>query len=220
MQNKKMTRVVAAIVSSAALLGGLAACSSDDVNDAKDQAGQVASDAKDKAGEAGDKAGEAVGDAKDKADKAIDGAKDKAGQAVDGAKDAMGKVGLGLGDSAGEDVAEADVPTTIAEAAAAYSSPYGEDSGAFVAAKKAGDAIAVEYENVTFVESPETNGAQPLIGKIRETWVNGAGLENKIGLPTAPEQPIDNGWEQPFTKDTMKWTSEDGQEYSDSYENQ
>lgn len=196
MQNKKMTRIATAIVGSAALLGGLAACSSDDAqdaaNNAKDQAGQVATDATDKAGDA------------------MDGAKDKAGEAMNG---------LGLGDAAGEDVAEADLPESITEAASSFTSPYDAEAGEFKSAKKVGDAVAAEYENVTFVESPETNGAQPLIGKIRETWVANGALENEIGLPTAPESEIENGWEQPFTKDTMKWTSEDGQNYSDSYEN-
>lgn len=207
MQNKKMTRIATAIVGSAALLGGLAACSSDDAqdaaNNAKDQAGQVATDATDKAGDA------------------MDGAKDKAGDAADGAKDKANEAmnGLGLGDAAGEDVAESDLPESITEAASSFTSPYGTEAGEFKSAKKAGDAVAAEYENVTFVESPETNGAQPLIGKIRETWVANGALENEIGLPTAPESEIENGWEQPFTKDTMKWTSEDGQNYSDSYEN-
>ncbi|AIN81783.1 MULTISPECIES: hypothetical protein [Corynebacterium] len=207
MQNKKMTRIATAIVGSAALLGGLAACSSDDAqdaaNNAKDQAGQVATDATDKAGDA------------------MDGAKDKAGDAADGAKDKANEAmnGLGLGDAAGEDVAESDLPESITEAASSFTSPYGTEAGEFKSAKKAGDAVAAEYENVTFVESPETNGAQPLIGKIRETWVSNGALENEIGLPTAPESEIENGWEQPFTKDTMKWTSEDGQNYSDSYEN-
>ncbi|KAA9223436.1 MULTISPECIES: hypothetical protein [Corynebacterium] len=218
MQNKKMTRIATAIVGSAALLGGLAACSSDDAqdaaNNAKDQAGQVATDATDKAGDAMD-------GAKDKAGEAADGAKDKAGEAADGAKDKAGEAmnGLGLGDAAGEDVAEADLPESITEAASSFTSPYDSEAGEFKSAKKVGDAVAAEYENVTFVESPETNGAQPLIGKIRETWVANGALENEIGLPTAPESEIENGWEQPFTKDTMKWTSEDGQNYSDSYEN-
>ncbi|OFN35756.1 MULTISPECIES: hypothetical protein [Corynebacterium] len=207
MQNKKMTRIATAIVGSAALLGGLAACSSDDAqdaaNNAKDQAGQVATDAT-------DKAGDAMNGAKDKAGDAADGAKDKANEAMNG---------LGLGDAAGEDVAEADLPESITEAASSFTSPYGTEAGEFKSAKKAGDAVAAEYENVTFVESPDTNGAQPLIGKIRETWVANGALENEIGLPTAPESEIENGWEQPFTKDTMKWTSEDGQNYSDSYEN-
>lgn len=207
MQNKKMTRIATAIVGSAALLGGLAACSSDDAqdaaNNAKDQAGQVATDAT-------DKAGDAANGAKDKAGDAADGAKDKANEAMNG---------LGLGDAAGEDVAEADLPESITEAASSFTSPYGTEAGEFKSAKKAGDAVAAEYENVTFVESPDTNGAQPLIGKIRETWVANGALENEIGLPTAPESEIENGWEQPFTKDTMKWTSEDGQNYSDSYEN-
>ncbi|EEB62984.1 YtxH domain-containing protein [Corynebacterium amycolatum] len=214
MQNKKMTRIATAIVGSATLLGGLAACSSDDAqdaaNNAKDQAGQVATDATDKAGDAKDKAGEAADGAKDKAGEAADGAKDKANEAMNG---------LGLGDAAGEDVAEADLPESITEAASSFTSPYGTEAGEFKSAKKVGDAVAAEYENVTFVESPETNGAQPLIGKIRETWVANGALENEIGLPTAPESEIENGWEQPFTKDTMKWTSEDGQNYSDSYEN-
>lgn len=218
MQNKKMTRIATAIVGSAALLGGLAACSSDDAQDAannsKDQASQVATDATDKAGDAAD-------GAKDKAGDAADGAKDKAGDAADGAKDKANEAinGLGLGDAAGEDVAEADLPESITEAASSFISPYGTEAGEFKSAKKVGDAVAAEYENVTFVESPETNGAQPLIGKIRETWVANGALENEIGLPTAPESEIENGWEQPFTKDTMKWTSEDGQNYSDSYEN-
>ncbi|MBC6797129.1 hypothetical protein CRD18_05850 [Corynebacterium sp. LK31] len=218
MQNKKTTRIATAIVGSAALLGGLAACSSDDAqdaaNNAKDQAGQVATDATDKAGDAMD-------GAKDKAGEAADGAKDKAGEAADGAKDKAGEAmnGLGLGDAAGEDVAEADLPESITEAASSFTSPYDSEAGEFKSAKKVGDAVAAEYENVTFVESPETNGAQPLIGKIRETWVANGALENEIGLPTAPESEIENGWEQPFTKDTMKWTSEDGQNYSDSYEN-
>lgn len=203
MQNKKMTRIATAIVGSAALLGGLAACSSDDAqdaaNNAKDQAGQVATDATDKAGDA------------------MDGAKDKAGDAADGAKDKANEAMNGLG--LGEDVAESDLPESITEAASSFTSPYGTEAGEFKSAKKAGDAVAAEYENVTFVESPETNGAQPLIGKIRETWVANGALENEIGLPTAPESEIENGWEQPFTKDTMKWTSEDGQNYSDSYEN-
>ncbi|OFU61095.1 hypothetical protein [Corynebacterium sp. HMSC14H10] len=218
MQNKKMTRIATAIVGSAALLGGLAACSSDDAqdaaNNAKDQAGQVATDATDKAGDAMD-------GAKDKAGETADGAKDKAGEAADGAKDKANEAmnGLGLGDAAGEDVAEADLPESITEAASSFTSPYDSEAGEFKSAKKVGDAVAAEYENVTFVESPETNGAQPLIGKIRETWVANGALENEIGLPTAPESEIENGWEQPFTKDTMKWTSEDGQNYSDSYEN-
>ena len=218
MQNKKMTRIATAIVGSAALLGGLAACSSDDAqdaaNNAKGQAGQVATDATDKAGDAMD-------GAKDKAGEAADGAKDKAGEAADGAKDKANEAmnGLGLGDAAGEDVAEADLPESITEAASSFTSPYDSEAGEFKSAKKVGDAVAAEYENVTFVESPETNGAQPLIGKIRETWVANGALENEIGLPTAPESEIENGWEQPFTKDTMKWTSEDGQNYSDSYEN-
>ena len=218
MQNKKMTRIATAIVGSAALLGGLAACSSDDAqdaaNNAKDQAGQVATDATDKAGDAMD-------GAKDKAGEAADGAKDKAGEAADGTKDKANEAmnGLGLGDAAGEDVAEADLPESITEAASSFTSPYDSEAGEFKSAKKVGDAVAAEYENVTFVESPETNGAQPLIGKIRETWVANGALENEIGLPTAPESEIENGWEQPFTKDTMKWTSEDGQNYSDSYEN-
>lgn len=218
MQNKKMTRIATAIVGSAALLGGLAACSSDDAqdaaNNAKDQAGQVATDAT-------DKAGDAANGAKDKAGDAADGVKDKAGDAADGAKDKANEAmnGLGLGDAAGEDVAEADLPESITEAASSFTSPYGAEAGEFKSAKKVGDAVAAEYENVTFVESPETNGAQPLIGKIRETWVANGALENEIGLPTAPESEIENGWEQPFTKDTMKWTSEDGQNYTDSYEN-
>ncbi|MDK6918978.1 hypothetical protein QP269_25425, partial [Escherichia coli] len=95
-----------------ALLGGLAACSSDDAqdaaNNAKDQAGQVATDATDKAGDA------------------MDGAKDKAGEAADGAKDKANEAmnGLGLGDAAGEDVAEADLPESITEAASSFTSPY------------------------------------------------------------------------------------------------
>lgn len=199
---KKMTRVSAAVLGSVALLGGLAACSSDEVKDATasatDQAGSVAASATDKAGEA------------------ADAAKEKAGEATDAAKEGMSN----LTDAAGDDVAEADLPASISDAAAAFTSPEGANVGAFVGAKKMGDAVAAEYENVTFVESPETNGPQPLIGSIKKTWVEKGALENPIGLPTAPEEVIDGGWKQTFTKDTMSWTSTDGMNYTDSYENQ
>lgn len=204
MQNKKMTRIATAIIGSAALLGGLAACSSDDAKNAAESASQVAT-------EATDKAGDALDNAKDKASEATDSAKDKANDAKDSLDQKTAEV---------EDVTEADLPDSITKEAASFTTPEGAGAGEFKSAKKMSDAVAAEYENVTFVESPETNGVQPLIGKIRETWANNGGLENKIGLPTAPESVIDGGWEQSFTKDTMKWTSNDGMNYSDSYQNQ
>lgn len=215
--NKKMTRVAAAMLTTAALVGGLAACSSEDAknaaNKATDAAGSVAANATDKAGEAADKAGEAGKDAMSKADEAGKGAMDKAKEA----KDAAAAKANEIMQKDSEDVAEADLPESITQAADSFYENTGVEAGAFVSAKKLGDATMAEYENVTLVESPETNGAQPLTGKIRETWVANGALANEIGLPTEAERVIDKGWEQKFTKDTMQWTSENGQDYSDSY---
>lgn len=217
MRVNKMTRFSAAMLTTAALVGGLAACSSEDAqnaaNKATEAAGSVAAEATAKAGEAADKASAAGESAMSKASEAGQDAMDQA----KAAKESAAAKANELMNKDAQDVAEADLPASITDAADAFYENTGVEAGAFVSAKKLGDATMAEYENVTLVESPETNGAQPLTGSIRETWVANGALANEIGLPTEPERVIDNGWEQKFTKDTMQWTTENGQDYTDTY---
>ena len=190
---KHTTRIAGAIIGSVAVIGALAACSDDEATDAQETSQVQSSDSMQS---------------------------EAAEPTTPEAEQGQPMTGLPLAATAGNDVAEADISPAIAEAAAAYMGPEGIPAGAFVAAKEHNGATAVQYENVTFVEAEGTNGPQPLTGQIRETWVAGGALDNAIGLPTAPERVIDNGWEQPFTNDVMFWTIGENGEYAASYASQ
>lgn len=98
-----------------------------------------------------------------------------------------------------EDVAEADLPEEITSFAAGM-----PELGAFEKAEKMGDSVVAEYENGMVAFNPET-GAQPLVGRIAETWEEDGGLNNKVGLPTAPEMKVEGGWTQAFQHGTIEW---------------
>ncbi len=182
---KSLIYRTSAVAAGSALLFGLAACSTDDAQDAANDATSAVTSA---------------------ATEATDSASDAAADATDA---------IGGDDHAGEEVAEADLPAEITDAAANHEA-YDAGSGEFVSAHRDGDNYVAEYENVTFVSSPET-GVQPLIGKIRDTWVEGGGLHNEIGLPTEPERVIDNGWEQNFTNGTIIWALDEAGNYTATF---
>ncbi|WKD60603.1 hypothetical protein CCICO_02790 [Corynebacterium ciconiae DSM 44920] len=179
---KNTLRAVTAIAGSTLLIG-LAACSTDDASD-------TISDATDSVSSAASEATDAAGDAKDKAEDAAGDAKDKAEDTVDDAKNAM--------DS--KDVAEADLPAEITEAAESYDM-YGENAGAFVSAYEKDGVTVAEYENAAFVKSDE--GTFPVIGGMWKVWQNEGGLDSEIGVPTEAEREVDGGWEQTFTGKTI-----------------
>ncbi|WP_151529104.1 MULTISPECIES: YtxH domain-containing protein [Corynebacterium] len=193
---KNTLRTVTAIAGSTLLLG-LAACSTDDasdaVSDATDSVSSAASEVSDAAGDAKDEAEDAAGDAKDKAENTMDDAKDKADGAMDDAKDAMDHKDA-------MDVAEADLPSEITEAAESYDM-YGENAGAFVSAYERDGVTVAEYENAAFVKSDA--GTYPVIGGMWKVWQNEGGLDSEIGAPTEAEREVDGGWEQTFTGKTI-----------------
>ncbi|WP_273352995.1 hypothetical protein [Corynebacterium resistens] len=61
------------------------------------------------------------------------------------------------------------------------------------------------------------HGAVPLKGKIGEIWEKEGGLENKLGLPTAPEKgDAASGWTQSFQKGVLKWAKDESGKYGAS----
>lgn len=122
----------------------------------------------------------------------------------------------GAADVDTEDVEEGDVPQNITDLRDQLEAD-GMNLGAFQSAERAGDNFLVEYEE-GWIASSEEGGPQPIIGKIAETWAEDGGLGNDVGMPTAPEVEIDNGWEQEFTNGKILWTAEDGGEFGATYE--
>jgi uncharacterized protein with LGFP repeats len=129
---------------------------------------------------------------------------DSSGSA-DASSGADASAGAGASDGASGDVTSADqLPEEIK---AAYDQAGGEagELGAFTSFETSGDNSLATFANGFIASSPDT-GAQPLIGKIGETWSTGGALENPVGLPTAPEQgDAGAGWDQDFQKGQIGW---------------
>jgi uncharacterized protein with LGFP repeats len=124
---------------------------------------------------------------------------------------ASGAAGASEGaDASGAAGAEGDVTSADQlpdEVKAAYEQAGGESGelGAFTSFETSGDNSLATFANGVIATSPET-GAQPIIGKIAETWVAQGSLENPVGLPTAPEQgDATSGWDQEFQNGTVGW---------------
>lgn len=188
MRKTILTRTTAAVFG-ATLLFGVAACSTDEAQDA-------ASDATD-----------AVSTAAEDARTAIDDATNNDGNGDGGNEGA---------DVDTESVEEADLPPEIGEAAG-NAEAEGMPLGEFKSAERAGDNYLVEYENGWVASGPDT-GAHVIKGKIAETWANDGGLGNEVGLPTAPEMEIEGGWEQTFANGKIMWTQDEDGEFSAKYE--
>ena len=183
MRKTSITRTSAAIFGATLLLGA-AACSTDE--------------AKDNANKATDAVESAVNDA-------------TAGQDSGESTAAESEDAEGTDDeAAGGDVAEADLPGEVTEAAEAA------NLGAFKSAEKVGDNVLAEFDNGWVVSSPD-GGTHPIVGKIAETWNADGGLDNEVGLPTDGEKEIEGGWEQPFTNGTIQWTQDEDGQFSAKY---
>lgn len=170
----------AAVFAAGGLVLGAAACSDDD----SDDSGSSTSAASDASGSA---------DASDSA-----GSSDSA--------DASGSADASAGAEGGDgDVTSADqLPEDVR---AAYEQAGGEagELGAFTSFETSGENSLATFANGFITSSPET-GAQPIIGKIAETWQGQGALENPVGLPTAPEQgDATAGWDQEFQNGTVGW---------------
>ncbi|MGV0325577.1 LGFP repeat-containing protein [Corynebacterium confusum] len=187
----KISRRVVAGLAAATLSFGVVACSDAEnaANDAKDTAGSAANDATEAAGSA---ANDADGD-----DKGESNADDS------GSNGDKKAVTTGAG--------EKEVPADFASAIEDKTSEWGEPKDI---TEGENGSVATFDDDKLLAYSAET-GAQPVIGKIAETWTAEGGVDSKVGLPTAPEQRDDDdddgfeGWKQSFSHGSIEWDYDD-----------
>lgn len=189
-------RAALALVAGTSLILGAAACS--EAEDAADKASSAAGDATSTAGSAIDSA------------TAENSAENESGSA-EASEGAEGSEGADASEGNGE--LPADIQTMWDN--------EGGESGALGALEnvETGDkGTLATFANGWIAYSEET-GAVKLIGKIGETWANGGGMDNEIGLPTAPEEgDAANGWTQAFQNGSITWAKGDNGEFTDTVE--
>lgn len=177
-----LRRSALAVAASASLVLGLAACSDDNSDSAASNVSSAAEKATDAAGDAVSSATDAMSDNAE-GDKTIEA------DSVDGQK--------------------LEIPAAVNDA---WKDADGKDGkfGGLVGTESNDNGTLVTFESGMMAYSKNT-GAVPLIGKIGETWVNGGGLDNALGLPTAPEEGnASKGWTQQFQNGSMEWNNKNG----------
>lgn len=192
----KISRRVVAGLAAATLSFGVVACSDAEnaANDAKDTAGSAANDATEAVGSA---ANEATGSNDDDGDDKGDNADDK------GSNGDRQAVTTGAG--------EKEVPADFASAIEDKTPEWGEPKDI---TEGENGSVATFDDDKLLAYSAET-GAQPVIGKIAETWTAEGGVDSKVGLPTAPEQRDDDdddsfeSWKQSFSHGSIEWDYDD-----------
>lgn len=230
-QNRSMTKALLAAAAGTALVFGVAACGdADNGHNAADHARSAGEHVKEAGGHAAEAAKDAAGNVKDGAKDAAGNAKDAAGNVMDGAKDAAGNVkdgAVAAKDKAGEKASDAreavtgkspaemvevkdatganvDIPNDIKTA---WDNAGGANGsfGAIQEVVEDGGNYLVTFKKGHMVYS-EKYGANPVIGKIAETWVSRGGLQSELGLPTAPERgTARTGWTQSFENGQIEW---------------
>lgn len=211
---QKMTRRIAGGFAAATLSVALVACSDaeDAANDAKDTAGSVAADATDAAGSA---AAEATSN--DDADDADDSEDAEASDSedADDQDDADDK------DGATRSIATAngdvDVPADFASAIEEKKAEWGD-----VKSIEQGDddEFLANFDNGNLLTFDDDEGAQPIVGKIAETWKEQGGLDSEVGLPKAAEEKAaqGKGWTQQFDDGVISWIQDESGKFTSSVE--
>lgn len=211
---QKMTRRIAGGFAAATLSVALVACSDaeDAANDAKDTAGSVAADATDAAGSA---AAEATSN--DDADDADDSEDAEASDSedADDQDDADDK------DGATKSIATAngdvDVPADFASAIEEKKAEWGD-----VKSIEQGDddEFLANFDNGNLLTFDDDEGAQPIVGKIAETWKEQGGLDSEVGLPKAAEEKAaqGKGWTQQFDDGVISWIQDESGKFTSSVE--
>ncbi|WP_293819514.1 hypothetical protein [uncultured Corynebacterium sp.] len=212
---KRFRRSAVALAAGASLVFGVSACS-DDAEDAKDKAGDAANSATEKAGEAADsataKAGEGEGSESESEGADAEGSEGADAEGAEGA-DAKGETEK-VQTASGEEV---ELPKDIKTA---WDNEGGE-TGAFgkLTEFAEGENGSLATFDKGWIANSKDHGAVPLIGKIGETWNNGGGLDNELGLPTAPEKgDAANGWTQSFENGTITWAKDESGQYTETIE--
>ncbi len=206
---QKMTRRIAGGFAAATLSVALVACSDaeDAANDAKDSAGSVAADATDAAGSA---AAEAT--SKDDAD---DADASEGADASDDKDDADDKGGATKSIATAN--GDVDVPADFASAIEEKKAEWGD-----VKSIEQGDddEFLANFDNGNLLTFDDDEGAQPIVGKIAETWKEQGGLDSDVGLPKAAEEKAaqGKGWTQQFDDGVISWIQDESGKFTSSVE--
>lgn len=206
---QKMTRRIAGGFAAATLSVALVACSDaeDAANDAKDTAGSVAADATDAAGSA---AAEAT--SKDDAD---DADASEGADASDDKDDADDKGGATKSIATAN--GDVDVPADFASAIEEKKAEWGD-----VKSIEQGDddEFLASFDNGNLLTFDDDEGAQPIVGKIAETWKEQGGLDSEVGLPKAAEEKAaqGKGWTQQFDNGVISWLQDESGKFTSSVE--
>ena len=206
---QKMTRRIAGGFAAATLSVALVACSDaeDAADDAKDTAGSVAADATDAAGSA---AAEAT--SKDDAD---DADASEGADASDDKDDADDKGGATKSIATAN--GDVDVPADFASAIEEKKAEWGD-----VKSIEQGDddEFLANFDNGNLLTFDDDEGAQPIVGKIAETWKEQGGLDSEVGLPKAAEEKAaqGKGWTQQFDNGVISWIQDESGKFTSSVE--
>ncbi|MDK8677666.1 LGFP repeat-containing protein [Corynebacterium tuberculostearicum] len=211
---QKMTRRIAGGFAAATLSVALVACSDaeDAANDAKDSAGSVAADATDAAGSA---AAEATSnDDADDADASED-AEASDSEDADDKDDADDKGGATKSIATAN--GDVDVPADFASAIEEKKAEWGD-----VKSIEQGDddEFLANFDNGNLLTFDDDEGAQPIVGKIAETWKEQGGLDSEVGLPKAAEEKAaqGKGWTQQFDDGVISWIQDESGKFTSSVE--
>jgi len=209
-----MTRRIAGGFAAATLSVALVACSDaeDAADDAKDTAGSVAADATDTAGSA---AAEAT--SKDDADDADDSEDAEASDSedADDQDDADDKDGAtkSIATANGDVEVPADFASAIEEKKAEWGDVKSIEQGD-------DDEFLANFDNGNLLTFDDDEGAQPIVGKIAETWKEQGGLDSEVGLPKAAEEKAaqGKGWTQQFDDGVISWIQDESGKFTSSVE--
>ena len=188
-----MLKRSAAAVAAGGLLLGAAACSDDDDSDTTSTTDATAGAVDDLDGADGG------ADATDGAEGGADATDGAEGDDADGAE---GDDVEGAGNGADGELSEG--------LAAAYEEMGGEtgELGALQNVESGDAGTLATFDNGWLTESADGT-VTPLVGEIGNTWVADGGLENELGLPTAPETgDAATGWQQTFENGTLSWVND------------
>ena len=206
---QKMTRRIVGGFAAATLSVALVACSDaeDAANDAKDTAGSVAADASDAAGSAVDEAtSEKDKDAESSESEDADGSESEDADSKDGDTKT---VSTANGDQ--------EVPAALASAIEEKKAEWGDVQSGESSDK--GSLATFDGGNLLAM-AKDGDEAQPIVGKIAETWKEQGGLDAEVGLPKAAEEKATEGkgWTQQFDNGVISWLQDESGKFTSSVE--
>ncbi|MCT2187401.1 hypothetical protein M3E01_01310 [Corynebacterium kefirresidentii] len=198
---QKITRRIAGGFAAATLSVALVACSDaeDTANDAKDTAGSVAADAS-------DAAGSAVDEATSEKDKDAESSESEDADSKDGGTKT---VSTANGDQ--------EVPAALASAIEEKKAEWGDVQS--VESSDKGSLATFDGGNLLAM-AKDGDEAQPIVGKIAETWKEQGGLDAEVGLPKAAEEKATEGkgWTQQFDNGVISWLQDESGKFTSSVE--